>query len=63
MTRLAILAIAGLSTGGLSTAALAHPGHLATVAGHDHWDLLGGLAVLALAVAIAVRAVRRGGAG
>lgn len=62
MTRLAILANAGLFAGA-ATGALAHPGHLATVAGHDHWDLLGGLAILALAVAIAVRAVRRGGAG
>jgi hypothetical protein len=63
MKRLATLAIAGPFAGGISTGALAHPGHLATVAGHDHWDLLGGLAILALAVAIVVRAARRGGAG
>jgi hypothetical protein len=63
MTRLAIFPIAGVFASGLSSAALAHPGHLAAVAGHDHWDLLGGLAILALAVVIAVRAVRRGGAG
>ncbi len=48
-----------LSTAGLPAAALAHPGHLAGVAGHDHWDLLGGLAVLALAVGVAVWAGRR----
>lgn len=59
MTRLAILAIAGLFAGGLSTAARAHPGHLATLAGHDHWDLLGGLGILALAVGVAVWAARR----
>ncbi len=55
MTRLAIL----LSAAGLPTLALAHPGHLASVGGHDHWDLLGGLAVLALAVGVAAWAGRR----
>jgi hypothetical protein len=55
MTRLAIL----LSAAGLPTIALAHPGHLAAVAGHDHWDLLGGLAVLALAVGAVAWAGRK----
>ena len=50
MTRLAIALIAA----GVSTAALAHPGHLAAAGGHDHWELLGGIAVLALAVGVAV---------
>lgn len=55
MTRLAI----ALTAAGLSTAALAHPGHLAAAGGHDHWDLLGGIAVLALAVGVAAWAGRR----
>lgn len=50
MTRLAIFLI-GV---GLSTGARAHPGHLATAGGHDHWNLLGGLAVLAVAVGVGV---------
>lgn len=54
MTRLAIaLTTIGLSAGGLAPVALAHPGHLATAGGHDHWELLGGIAVLALAVGVA----------
>ncbi len=58
MIRLAIaLTAAGLAA--LPAGALAHPGHLATVGGHDHWDFLGGLAVLALAVGIAAWAGRR----
>ncbi len=57
MTRIAILT--ALATAGLSTGALAHPGHLATTNGHSHWELLGGLAVLALAVGVAVWAWRR----
>jgi hypothetical protein len=55
MTRIAIL----LSATGLPTIALAHPGHLAAAGGHDHWNLLGGLAVLALAVGVAAWAGRR----
>ena len=42
-----------------ATGALAHAGHLDTVAGHDHWDLLGGLGVIALAGAVAVWTWRR----
>ena len=52
------LTAAGLAAG-MSTGALAHPGHLATVAGHDHWELVGGIAVLALAVGVAAWAGRR----
>jgi hypothetical protein len=55
MRRLAIF----LTAAGFSTGALAHPGHLAAVAGHDHWDLLGGLAVLALAAGVAAWAGRK----
>jgi hypothetical protein len=60
MTRLAIvLTAAGLATGALPVGALAHPGHLPAVGGHDHWELLGGIAVLALAVGVAALARRR----
>ena len=59
MTRIAIFLATGLFTAGLSAGALAHPGHLAPASGHDHWDLLGGLAVLALAVGVAALAGRR----
>lgn len=55
MTRLAI----ALTAAGFATGALAHPGHLAPAGGHDHWDLLGGIAVLALAVGVAAWARRR----
>ena len=55
MTRLGIF----LTAAGISTGALAHPGHLARASGHDHWELLGGLTVLALAVAVAAWAGRR----
>jgi hypothetical protein len=54
MTRLAVF----LTAAGLSPGALAHAGHLAPAAGHDHWELLGGIAVLALA-GLAVRVWRR----
>ena len=59
MSRIAMAVTAGLSTGALPMGALAHPGHLAAAAGHDHWELLGGIAVLALAVGIAAWASRR----
>ena len=59
MIRLAIALTAGLATGALSTAAHAHPGHLAPAGGHDHWELLGGIGVLALAVGVAALARRR----
>jgi hypothetical protein len=55
MTRLGII----LTTAGFATGALAHPGHLASAGGHEHWELLGGIAVLALAVGVAAWACRR----
>jgi len=40
--------------------ALADPGHIATERGHDHYELLIGLAVIAiLGVPLVVRAIRR----
>ena len=49
-----------LTTAGFATGALAHPGHLAaTAGGHDHWELLGGIAVLALAVGVVAWVRRR----
>ncbi|MEM7745387.1 MAG: DUF6732 family protein [Pseudomonadota bacterium] len=45
MTRTFAATITLLSAG----AAHAHPGHLDTVSGHSHWELLGGIALLALA--------------
>ena len=59
MTRIAAWLTAAWTGTGLSTGALAHPGHLAPAGGHDHWDLLGGIAVLALAVGVAALAGRR----
>jgi hypothetical protein len=59
MSRIAIALTAGLCSGALPAAALAHPGHLAAAVGHDHWELLGGIAVLALAVGVAAWAGRR----
>jgi hypothetical protein len=55
MTRLATF----LTAAGLASGALAHPGHLASAGGHGHWELLGGIAVLALAVGVAAWAGRR----
>lgn len=49
MIRLSI----ALAAVALPAGALAHPGHLAAAGGHDHWELLGGIAVLALAVGVA----------
>jgi hypothetical protein len=59
MTRLGTFLTAAGMGAGLGTAALAHPGHLAAAAGHHHWELLGGIAVLALAVGVAAWAGRR----
>jgi len=43
-----------------SSAALADAGHIATAGGHDHYELLAGLAlVAALGLPIIVRAIRR----
>ena len=50
-TTLALIAAAG--------AAHAHPGHLAEAGGHDHWALIGGIALIAIAAPIAIRAFRR----
>ena len=44
---------------GTATGALAHPGHLEQVSGHDHWELLGGIAILAAIGAAAVWSWRR----
>ena len=59
MSRIASAITAGLFTAPLPMDALAHPGHLAAAAGHGHWELLGGIAVLALAVGVAAWAGRR----
>lgn len=48
-----------LTTAGLASGALAHSGHLAPAGGHDHWELLAGIGVLALAVGVVVWARRR----
>ncbi len=45
MTRTFTAAMILLSAG----AAHAHPGHLDMASGHSHWELLGGIALLALA--------------
>ncbi len=43
-----------------STAALAHPGHIAPASGHGHTELLAGLAVIAaLGLPLVIRALRR----
>ena len=53
------LITAGLATVGSATGALAHAGHLDTAGGHDHWELLGGIAILALAGAVVAWVRRR----
>ena len=51
-----ITAIAALA----ATPALADPGHIAHAGGHSHWELVAGLAVIAIAgVPFALRAMRR----
>jgi hypothetical protein len=55
MTRIAT----ALVTAAMSAEAFAHPGHLGTAGGHGHWELLGGIAVLALAAGVAALATRR----
>ncbi|MEM0988402.1 MAG: DUF6732 family protein [Pseudomonadota bacterium] len=43
----------------VGTAAHAHPGHLEQSAGHSHWEMLVGLAAIALAGTIAWKILAR----
>lgn len=60
MTRRIIAATAAITAAASATPGVADPGHLATAGGHSHWELLAGLAVIALVIVpLARRALKR----
>ena len=56
MTRLTLTA----AFAAIATTASAHPGHIVAANGHDHWALIGGIALAAIAgIPFALRLLRK----
>ena len=56
MTRFALTA----AFAAIATSAAAHPGHIVAANGHDHWALVGGIALIAVAgIPFALRLLRK----